>query len=167
MALDDAGDPADVQSLAARVARALDALAGCFERTLRDESVSAEHALHVVVMDPASSRERVPFESAVLAERSIGDPARWQDDYAHYARAKARLAWREGLDTHRVVDEAPARLRRGDLLVEGAICRHGWIVAASGAQPWYDAAFAAMTIELVHADLRQAVAHARAQGGLW
>jgi len=167
MALDDAGDTADVRSLAARVARALDALTTCFATVLRDDAVSAEHALHIVVMDPASARERVPFEGAILVERSIGDPARWQADYAHYARAKARLAWREGVDGSALVEHAPARLRPGDLLVEGAVCRHGWIVAASGAQPWYDAAFAAMTIELVHAHMRQAVADARARGGTW
>src|SRR5213080_3305119 len=140
MALDDAGDSGYLRELAARVARALDALTGCFETTLRDASVSAEHALHIVVMDPSAPRERVAFEAGILAERSVGDPARWQADYAHYARAKARLAWREGLDGRALVEDAPARLRRGDLLVEGAVCRHGWIVAASGAQPWYDAA---------------------------
>ena len=163
----DTGEAAAPRALAERAARALDALTHCFEITLRDEAVSAEHALHVVVMDPASSRERVPFESAILLERSIGDPRRWQADYAHYARAKARLAWREGVDSGALVEHSPARLRGGDLLVEGAVCRHGWIVAASGAQPWYDAAFAAMTIELVHADLRHGVAHARERGGVW
>lgn len=163
----DAGEAAAPRALALCAARALEALEQCFETTLRDEAVSAEHALHVVVMDPASARERVPFESAILLERSVGDPARWQADYAHYARAKARLAWREGVDSGALVEGAPARLRTGDLLVEGAVCRHGWIVAASGAQPWYDAAFAAMTIELMHADLRHAVAHAREHGGLW
>jgi hypothetical protein len=158
---------ADAPGLAARIGRALDALTPCFEAALRDDAVSAEHALHLVIMDPALPRERAPFEAAILAERSVGDSARWQADYAQYARAKARLAWREGVDGRTLVDDAPARLRAGDLLVEGAVCRHGWIVAASGAQPWYDAAFAAMTIELVHANLRDAVARARASGGIW
>jgi len=167
MALDDPALRADAQGLAARIGRALDALTPCFEAVLRDDAVSAEHALHLVIMDPALARDRAPFEAAILAERSVGDPARWQADYAHYARAKARLAWREGIDGRTVVEDMPARLRTGDLVVEGAVCRHGWIVAASGAQPWYDAAFAVMTIELMHADLRDAVARARASGGIW
>src|SRR5438046_1880880 len=114
----DARDAAQWGDLAARVMRALDALHGCYQAVLRDERVSAEHALHVVVMNPASGRADVPFESAVLVERSVGEPARWQADYAQYARAKARLAWREGSSTRELVDEMPARLRRGDLLVE-------------------------------------------------
>jgi hypothetical protein len=126
-----------------------------------------EHALHIVVMHPALERRCTAFDSAILAERSIGEPARWQADYAHYARAKARLAWREGLSTGAIVEDAPARLCAGDLLVDGAVARHGWIVAASGAQPWYDAAFAAMTIELLHAGLRDDVARAREAGRLW
>lgn len=162
----DARDPAQAGGLAARVARALDALSGCYEAVLRDERVSAEHALHVVVMDPESAREGVPFEAAILVERSIGEPSRWQADYAHYARAKARLAWRERATTRDIVDTMPVRLRQGDLVVEGAVCRHGLIVAASGAQPWYDAAFAAMAIELVNAHLRDAVAQARDRGGV-
>jgi hypothetical protein len=58
-------------------------------------------------------------------------------------------------------------LRPGDLVVAGAVCRHGLVVAASGAQPWFDAACAAMTIELVHAHLRHAVGEASARDGVW
>jgi hypothetical protein len=160
-------DDLDAIGLAAPVARALDALAPCIAAMIADEAVSGEHAMHIVVMDPAARGNRVPFESAILAERSVGDRAAWKADYAHYARAKARLAWREGASTADIVDDAPARLVRGDLVVEGAVCRHGWIVAASGAHPWYDTAFATMAIELVNATLRHAVADARTRGGTW
>lgn len=163
----DARDATDAQQLVTRVAKVLDALTGCIETMLADARVSAEHALHIVVMHPALERRCTAFDSAILAERSIGEPARWQADYAYYARAKARLAWREGLSTGAIVEDAPARLCAGDLLVDGAVARHGWIVAASGAQPWYDAAFAAMTIELLHAGLRDDVARAREAGRLW
>lgn len=50
--------------------------------------------MHVVVMNPAAD-PRTPFNDAALAERSFGEPARWEVDYAGYARAKAQLAWRE------------------------------------------------------------------------
>ena len=163
----DRREVSDATSLAGSVTRALDALEPCIAAMIADEAVSGEHAMHIVVMDPAASRDRVPFESAVLVERSVGDRAAWKADYARYAHAKARLAWREGVSTAALVEEAPARLRPGDLVVEGAVCRHGWIVAASGAHPWYDTAFAAMAIELVNATLRHAVADARTGSGTW
>jgi hypothetical protein len=149
------------------VERALDALAPAFARIVGDQAVSFEHALHVVVMDPAAAPASGDFDRAVLVERSFGAPERWEADYAHYARAKARVAWREGMTTSALVEGAPARLRAGDLVVEGAVCRYGMVVAASGAQPWYDAACAAMVAELVHAALRDAVNAVRAKGGTW
>jgi hypothetical protein len=163
----DRREAPDAAGLAGSVTRALDALEPCIAALIADDAVSGEHAMHIVVMDPAAPRERVPFESAILVERSVGDRGAWKADYARYAHAKARLAWREGLSTASIVEESPARLRPGDLVVEGAVCRHGWIVAASGAHPWYDTAFAAMAIELVNATLRHAVADARAGSGTW
>ena len=154
-------------ALDAVVNDALDALTPTYLRVLAEDAVSAEHALHVVVMDPAASPARDAFERAVLVERSVGEPERWEADYAHYARAKARVAWREGATTADLVERAPARLRAGDLVVEGAVCRYGLLVAASGAQPWFDAAFAAMLVELGHARLRDAVTAARARDGTW
>jgi hypothetical protein len=154
-------------ALARRVARALDALEPAFLRVIADPAASFEHALHVVVMDPAAAPARTSFEDAILVERSFGEPDRWQADYAHYARAKARVAWREGVTTSTLVEDAPARLRRGDLVVAGAVCRHGLVAAASGAQPWYDEACAAMAIELVNAHLRDAVSAARGRDGVW
>lgn len=154
-------------ALAQRVARALDVLEPAFLGIVADQAASFEHALHVVVMNPQAPSPSCSFEQAILVERSFGEPARWQADYAHYARAKARLAWREGLTTSALVDDAPARLREGDLVVPGAVCRYGLVVGASGAQPWYDAACAAMTIELVRAHLLHAVNDARARDGTW
>jgi hypothetical protein len=153
-------------ALARRVARALDALEPAVLRIVADEAASFEHALHVVVMNPAAPAHAA-FDDAILAERSFGEPARWQADYAHYARAKARVAWREGATTSRLVEDAPARLQAGDLVVGGAVCRHGLVVAASGAQPWYDEACAAMVVELVNAHLRDALNAARAKDGVW
>jgi len=154
-------------ALAQRVARALDVLEPAFLGIVADEAASFEHALHVVVMNPHAPAATTAFEQAILVERSFGQPARWQADYAHYARAKARLAWREGLTTAALIEEAPARLREGDLVVPGAVCRYGLVVGASGAQPWYDAACAAMTVELVRAHLLHAVNDARSRDGIW
>jgi hypothetical protein len=72
--------------------QAFDALAPMLAHLLADREVSDESAMHVVVMDPAADPRATPFDEAILAERSFGDPSRWEADYAWYARAKARCA---------------------------------------------------------------------------
>jgi hypothetical protein len=102
--------------------------------------VSGEGVLHLVVMDPAA-RPGDSLERAVLCERSIGDPAAWGADYRRFARAKAELAWRHGRDTQELQLLEPHRLTSGDTLLWGSAMHRGIVVAASGAHPWYDAAF--------------------------
>ena len=140
------------------VERGLDAIAPLLERMLADPAVSAEHAMHVVVMNPGSD-PRTPFDDAILAERSFGDAARWEADYAGYARAKTRLAWREQTSLRTLFAEHPERLRDGDIRVEGAVKHGRWIVGASGAQPWYDHATATIVIALF-----EAIEHAQGNG---
>jgi len=48
------------------VRRGFDALAPLLEQLLADPVVSAEHAMHVVVMNPAAD-PRTPFDEAILA----------------------------------------------------------------------------------------------------
>jgi len=60
------------------VEQTLDAMEPMVVRILRDEAVSAEHALHIVVMDPTRDRQAA-FGDAILLERSFGDPAQWRD----------------------------------------------------------------------------------------
>jgi len=103
---------------------------------------------------------RTPFDDAILAERSFGDSARWEADYAWYARAKTRLAWREQMSLRTLYAKHRERLRDDDIRVEGAVRQGRWIVGASGAQPWYDHATAAIAIALFEA----AIEHAR-EGG--
>jgi hypothetical protein len=135
------------------VEHALDALAPMLERLLADRSVSGESAMHVVVMDPAADPRTTSFEDAILAERSFGDSDRWEADYAWYARAKTRLAWREQMTLRTLYAEHADRLQPDDIRVEGAVRDGNWIVGASGAQAWYDHAIATMTIALVEAGL--------------
>lgn len=141
------------------VMRGFDALAPLLEGLLADPAISGEHAMHLVVMDPDAA-PRTTFGDAILAERSFGDPARWQADYAWYARAKTRLAWREQTSLRTLFAEHPERLRADDIRVEGAVKQGPWVVGASGAQAWYDHAIATIAIALFEA----AVEHAR-QGG--
>lgn len=107
-------EAADAIHLTGSATRALDALEPCVLAMIADEAVGVEHAMRVDVMDPAAPRDRVPFESAVLVERSVGNRAAWKADDAHDAHAKARRAWREGLSTAAIVDDAPSRLRGGN-----------------------------------------------------
>ena len=141
----------------AAVARGFDALAPLLGPLLADPSISGECAMHLVVMDPAADPHAASFEDAILAERSFGDVAHWEADYAWYARAKARLAWREQTSLRTLFAQHRERLREDDIQVEGAVkCGH-WIVGASGAQAWYDHAIATIAIALFDA----AAEHAR------
>lgn len=127
--------------------------------------VSGERVLHIVVIDP-SSIPGTAAEPRVLHERSLGDPATWGADYAGFAQAKARLAWRLQRDSQHVQDELPHLLAAGDTLLGGAIVRKGLVVGASGAHPWYDAACAAIVAELILALAQQRARDLRAAGAL-
>lgn len=128
---------ADAAAAQAAIDRALPSI----EAALRDPAVSGLGVLHLVVMDPAATPSHSAFDDAVLAERSVGDRARWDVDYAAYARAKARLAWQHGCDGRRVQRMAPHRLASDDALVWGGVWLDGIVVAASGAMPAWDEAF--------------------------
>jgi hypothetical protein len=138
------------------VERSLEALAPLVAHLVSDPSISAEAAMHVVVMDPNADPRTDAFEDAILVERSFGDPARWNADYGWYARAKARVSFREQASLRTLLREHPERLRTDDIRVEGAVCDGGWTVAASGAQAWYDHAIAIAAIALFGAAATQA-----------
>lgn len=138
------------------VEHALDTLAPMLATLLADHDVSGEAAMHVVVMDPAADPQATSFEDAILCERSYGEPARWEADYAWYARAKARLAWREQMSLRTLFAAHPERLRSDDIRVEGAVREGRFVVGASGAQAWYDHAIATCAIALIEAGLTQA-----------
>jgi hypothetical protein len=142
------------------VVRGLDALAPLLDRLLADPAISGEHAMHLVVMDPDADPQ-TPFDRAILAERSFGDPERWEADYAWYAQAKTKLAWREQTSLRTLFAEHPERLRADDIRVEGAVKQGPWVVGASGAQAYYDHAIATIAIALFAA----AVEHARQGSG--
>jgi hypothetical protein len=134
---------------------ALDALSPTLAALLADPAISAESAMHVVVMKPGVDPKTRAFDDAVLIERSYGDPSAWKADYAWYAREKTRLAWREQTTLRTLFAQHPERLRDGDIRVEGAVRQDQWVVGASGAQSWYDHAVATMTIALIEATIAQ------------
>ncbi len=114
--------------------------------------------LHIVIMRPGATAATHAFEQAILYEHSLGDRARWDADYAAFARAKARIAWRTGLDGHVVAALKPHLLEPGDTLLWGSVVLHDIAVGVSGADPWYDEAFAGAVALCLHALAKKACA---------
>ncbi|HYD80448.1 MAG TPA: hypothetical protein VEC06_11620 [Paucimonas sp.] len=126
---------------------------GCAERAVRmslpmiteamkDSEICGSGFLYIVVMDPALNPSNATFRDAILYEHAIGDRDRWDADYGEFARAKARVAWRTGMDGHMVQELRPYLLTAKDTVLWGSVVVDGIVVSASGAQPWYDEAFA-------------------------
>ena len=115
--------------------------------------------LYIVIMDPALTPLHSSFEEAILYEYALGDKAEWDADYAAFARAKARVAWRTGLDGHAVQELRPYLLTARDTVLWGSVVLDGIVVSASGAHPWYDEAFAG-TIAMCLRAISKASVHA-------
>lgn len=109
---------------------------------MKDSKVGESGFLYIVVMDPGRTPQTSCFEEAILYEHAIGDRERWDADYAAFARAKARLAWKTGMDSHAVQELYPHLLSGGDTLLWGSIALDGIVVGVSGAHPWFDEAIA-------------------------
>jgi len=106
-------------------ARAVGMALPLIERAMRDPAFGDSGFLHLVVMDPRARPGETAFEDAILHEHSVGDRARWDADYAMYARGKARESWTTGADNPK-----------------GAVCLDGLVVGASGAFEPFDQAYA-------------------------
>lgn len=120
--------------------------------------------LYIVVMDPAKTPAHAGFEEAILYEHAIGDREKWDADYAGFARAKARIAWRTGLDSHLVQELRPQLLSGGDTVLWGSVALDGIVVGVSGAHPWYDEAFAGTIAMCLRALAKEAIVKARSEG---
>ena len=148
---------------AAAAERAIDLALPMIEPALRDREVSGGGFLSIVIMDPGLGPADCDFEQAVLAERAAGgEHAGWDADYAAFARAKARLAWRSEVDGHALQSLRPQCLRAGDSLLWGAVRLDGIAVGVSGANPWFDEAFATAVAANLRAIAKQRHAAARA-----
>lgn len=163
MAVEELIRPGLLDSSAAR--EAIEMALPSIERLLQRPDVSGEHCLHIVIMDPLSKYGARPFTDAILYEHSVGNPAEWDADYRSFARGKAELAWKSGCDTHLIQEVHPHMLRIGDSLLWGGVCRDGLIVAASGAHPWFDEAFANSVAGFLVAVAQARVRAAREKGG--
>lgn len=131
---------------------------------MKDPAVCGSGFLYLVVMDPALHPSNASFRDAILYEHAIGDRGKWDADYGEFARAKARVAWRAGMDGHRVQELRPYMLTAQDTLLWGAVVLDGIVVAASGAHPWYDEAFAGTVAMCVRALAKAGADQARRDG---
>jgi hypothetical protein len=112
--------------------------------------------LSIVIMDPARPPAGSTFDEAVLYEHAIGDLARWDADYAAFARAKAKLSWLHGMDTHALQALRPQLLEAGDTVLWGSAVLDGIVVGVSGAYAWYDEAIAACVAACLRAVAKRA-----------
>ncbi|OWW19773.1 hypothetical protein [Noviherbaspirillum denitrificans] len=120
--------------------------------------------LYIVVMDPLRGPHNASFEEAILYEYSVGDRSKWDADYAGFARAKARVAWRTGMDSHLVQELRPWLLEPGDTVLWGTAVVDGITVGVSGANPWYDEAFAGTVAMCLRAVAKAGIVQERGKG---
>jgi hypothetical protein len=105
------------------------------ENAMREPRYGDSGFLHIVVMDPLrTAASGVAFEDAILLEHSVGDRAKWDADYAWYARGKAEHSWRSLADNPK-----------------GAVCLDGIVVGVSGAFECFDRAYAAVVANCMRA----------------
>jgi hypothetical protein len=117
--------------------------------------------LYLVIMDPLRTPHNSSFEEAILYEYAIGDRSKWDADYAGFSRAKAQVAWRTGQDGHAVQELYPHLLTAGDTVLWGSVVMDGIVVSSSGANPWYDEAFAGTVALCLRAIAKGGIAAAR------
>lgn len=119
--------------------------------SMESREAGASGFLYIVVMRPGATPANSNFNDAVLYEHAVGDRTRWDANYGAFARAKAELSWRSGMDSHLVQQSRPHLLAEGDSLLWGGVVVHDIVVAVSGADPWFDEAFAGSIAMFVRA----------------
>lgn len=112
------------------------------QAAMDSREAGASGFLYIVIMKPGCASDSNQFSDAILYEYAMGDREKWDADYGEFARAKAKLAWRTGTDSHIVQQLKPQLLQRGDTVLWGSVVVDGLVVGVSGADPWYDEAFA-------------------------
>jgi len=122
-------------------------IVGMAFRGMKHENFLNRNELHVVVLDPSKYFGSCQFEQAVLYEESFGEPREeWERPFDEFARAKAMLSWRTGMDTHLVQQRFPHLYNEGDITFGGGVYRDGIVVGVSGVQWFFDQMFAELTV---------------------
>jgi hypothetical protein len=134
------------------------------DEAMKHKEVGESGFLYLVVMDPLRTPHNSSFEEAILYEHAVGDREKWDADYAGFARAKARVAWRTGMDSHLVQELQPHLLAAGDTVLWGSVVLDGIVVGVSGANAWYDEAFAGTVAMCLRAIAKGRVVEERRKG---
>lgn len=96
-----------------------------------------------------------------LAEYNFGEPATWEKRYDHFAKAKARICLRTGLNSDEAVRNEPYALEPGDITFRGGIVIGSGdikiVVACSGLASRDDEMFSYMIAHAIIAILRRKV----------
>lgn len=127
-------------------AQAINMALPLIEAAMADPRINDNRFLHIVVMAPRMPpRGRdADFENAILHEHSVGDRARWDADYAAFARAKARIGWNAGGEQRAGQSLQPWLLQAGESKVPGGAALDAIVVGVSGMRPCYDEAVASI-----------------------
>lgn len=112
------------------------------DAAMQSREAGASGFLYVVVMKPGFTPAHGSFKDAILYEHAVGDTSKWDADYGHFARGKAEVSWRTGLDSQVAQQQKPHLLVEGDSLLCGGVVLHDIVISVSGADPWFDEAFA-------------------------
>jgi hypothetical protein len=121
------------------------------EHAMREPRYGDSGFLHIVVMNPGLGPQDCELEQAILHEHSVGDPSKWDADYAMYARAKAAIAWRHREDSHKVQALRPHALATGETTLWGSVNLDGIVVGASGAFPAFDELYSTVVAACIRA----------------
>lgn len=114
---------------------------------------------HVVVLVPSVEDVReagypdwpdYPIKPAVIYERSVEDAEPWPYPFDEIARCKAQQLWR-GQNTDGNTDSMPHLLFPDDTPYWGGVKRHGFVVACSGVQPYFDQMISGMIADMIKA----------------
>lgn len=132
-----------------------------FTAAMDSKTAGESGFLYIVIMKPGFTPVNSAFEDAILHEHAVGDRSKWDADYAGFARAKAKVAWKTRLDGHVVEALRPHLLQAGETTLWGSVVLDDIVVAVSGADPWYDEAFAGTVAMMLRALAKQGIAQER------
>jgi hypothetical protein len=133
------------------------------DAAMESREAGASGFFYIVIMKPGCTQDTCNFSDAILYEYAVGDQKKWDADYGEFARAKVKLAWRTGMDADIVQQRMPHLLEEGDTVLGGAIVLDGIVVGVSGADPWYDEAFAGAIAMCLRALAKKGIAAERAR----
>jgi hypothetical protein len=149
---------------AATAAEAVEMCLPMIRSAMDSGAVGESGFLYLVLMDPRKTPANSSFDEAILYEYSVGDRSKWDADYRGFAIAKAKVAWKAGMDAHQVQELKPWLLEEGDTVLWGSVVVDGITVAASGAHAWFDEAFAGAVAMCLKALAKRGAGKAREQG---